>query len=122
MGTMRKTAVALLSAVALATTLAGVAAAQATPTVTLTASASKVVYGTSVTFSGLIGPAAEGETVELRDAAEAVVATLTTDGTGSFGTTLHPDGGTMASSGWFNWPGSGFGNTLPPDVLDMMRG
>ena len=34
------------------------------------------------------------------------------------GTTLHPDGGTMASSGWFNWPGSGFGNTLPPDVLD----
>jgi 3-oxoacyl-[acyl-carrier protein] reductase len=38
------------------------------------------------------------------------------------GTTLHPDGGTMASSGWFNWPASGFGNTLPPDVLDMMRG
>jgi NAD(P)-dependent dehydrogenase (short-subunit alcohol dehydrogenase family) len=38
------------------------------------------------------------------------------------GTTLHPDGGTLASSGWFNWPGSGFGNTLPSDVLDMMQG
>jgi 3-oxoacyl-[acyl-carrier protein] reductase len=37
------------------------------------------------------------------------------------GTTLHPDGGTMASSGWFNWPGSGFANTLPADVLDLMK-
>ncbi len=37
------------------------------------------------------------------------------------GTTLHPDGGTFASGGWFNWPGSGYGNTLPPDVLDLMR-
>jgi hypothetical protein len=100
MGTMRKTAVALLSAVALATTLAGVAVAQATPTVTLTASASKVVYGTSVTFSGLIGPTAEGETVELRDAAEAVVATLTTDGTGSFNTTLHPDRTLTLHAAW----------------------
>ncbi len=37
------------------------------------------------------------------------------------GTTLHPDGGTMASSGWFNWPGDGYGNTLPASVLDVMR-
>lgn len=37
------------------------------------------------------------------------------------GTTLHPDGGTLASSGWLNWPGSGYGNMLPPDVLDMLR-
>jgi NAD(P)-dependent dehydrogenase (short-subunit alcohol dehydrogenase family) len=37
------------------------------------------------------------------------------------GTTLHPDGGTFASSGWFNWPDSGFGNILPGDVLDLMR-
>jgi NAD(P)-dependent dehydrogenase (short-subunit alcohol dehydrogenase family) len=37
------------------------------------------------------------------------------------GTTLHPDGGTFACSGWFNWPGSGFGNMLPPDVLDAVR-
>ncbi len=37
------------------------------------------------------------------------------------GSTLHPDGGTMASSGWFNWPGDGYGNTLPASVLDLMR-
>jgi 3-oxoacyl-[acyl-carrier protein] reductase len=37
------------------------------------------------------------------------------------GTTLHPDGGTLASGGWFNWPGSGYGNMLPPDVLDFLQ-
>jgi 3-oxoacyl-[acyl-carrier protein] reductase len=35
------------------------------------------------------------------------------------GTTLHPDGGTLASSGWFNWPGSGWG-TVPPGVVDYL--
>jgi 3-oxoacyl-[acyl-carrier protein] reductase len=34
------------------------------------------------------------------------------------GTTLHPDGGAMASAGWFNWPGEGYRNTLPDAVLD----
>jgi NAD(P)-dependent dehydrogenase (short-subunit alcohol dehydrogenase family) len=38
------------------------------------------------------------------------------------GTTLHPDGGTFAASGWFNWPGTGFGNTVPGAVLDLLRG
>jgi 3-oxoacyl-[acyl-carrier protein] reductase len=33
------------------------------------------------------------------------------------GTTLHPDGGAMASAGWFNWPGQGFLNHPPQDVL-----
>lgn len=37
------------------------------------------------------------------------------------GTTLHPDGGTYASAGWFNWPSEGFGNMLPADVLDALR-
>ncbi len=32
------------------------------------------------------------------------------------GTTLHPDGGTYASSGWFNWPGHGWGNNIPEPV------
>ena len=36
------------------------------------------------------------------------------------GTTLHADGGTFASSGFLNWPNSGFGNTVPLDVLDAM--
>ncbi|MEV5835106.1 SDR family oxidoreductase [Nocardia sp. NPDC052112] len=29
------------------------------------------------------------------------------------GTTLHPDGGTSASAGWFNWPDSGWANYAP---------
>lgn len=29
------------------------------------------------------------------------------------GGTIHPDGGTMASSGWFNWPDVGFSNSVP---------
>lgn len=33
------------------------------------------------------------------------------------GSTLHVDGGTFASSGWFNWPETGFSNSVPPDVL-----
>lgn len=37
------------------------------------------------------------------------------------GTTLHPDGGTFASSGWLNWPGTGFANTLPTDVLALLH-
>jgi NAD(P)-dependent dehydrogenase (short-subunit alcohol dehydrogenase family) len=36
------------------------------------------------------------------------------------GTTLHPDGGTFASSGWFNWPGSGWGNNVPASVLEQL--
>jgi 3-oxoacyl-[acyl-carrier protein] reductase len=37
------------------------------------------------------------------------------------GATLHPDGGTMASSGWFNWPGEGFTPTVPPAVMTHVR-
>jgi NAD(P)-dependent dehydrogenase (short-subunit alcohol dehydrogenase family) len=33
------------------------------------------------------------------------------------GTTLHPDGGTYASAGWFNWPGAGWQNHAPIDVV-----
>ncbi|MDA8046900.1 MAG: SDR family oxidoreductase [Actinomycetota bacterium] len=35
------------------------------------------------------------------------------------GTTLHPDGGTYASSGWFNWPGDGWLNSVPGRLLDV---
>jgi 3-oxoacyl-[acyl-carrier protein] reductase len=35
------------------------------------------------------------------------------------GTTLHPDGGVLASSGWFNWPGSGWG-ILPARVAEFL--
>ena len=36
------------------------------------------------------------------------------------GTTLHPDGGTHASSGWFNWPGTGWGNTVPASIVEQL--
>jgi 3-oxoacyl-[acyl-carrier protein] reductase len=33
------------------------------------------------------------------------------------GTVLHPDGGTFASGGWFNWPEEGFACLPPESVL-----
>ncbi|WP_067887766.1 SDR family NAD(P)-dependent oxidoreductase [Nocardia vaccinii] len=33
------------------------------------------------------------------------------------GTTLHPDGGTSASAGWFNWPEQGWANYAPLGYL-----
>jgi 3-oxoacyl-[acyl-carrier protein] reductase len=36
------------------------------------------------------------------------------------GTTLHPDGGAIASSGWFNWPDAGYLNHPPPTVLEHL--
>lgn len=36
------------------------------------------------------------------------------------GSTLHPDGGTHASSGWFNWPGTGWANHVPMPVLEKL--
>jgi len=37
------------------------------------------------------------------------------------GTTLHPDGGTFASSGWFNWPEHGWRNGVPEDLLGRLE-
>lgn len=34
------------------------------------------------------------------------------------GTTLHPDGGALAASGWWDWPGEGFVARPPATVLD----
>ena len=34
------------------------------------------------------------------------------------GTTLHPDGGALAASGWWDWPGEGFVARPPASVLD----
>jgi NAD(P)-dependent dehydrogenase (short-subunit alcohol dehydrogenase family) len=36
------------------------------------------------------------------------------------GMTLRPDGGTSASSGWFNWPDGGWLNFVPRTVLDRI--
>jgi NAD(P)-dependent dehydrogenase (short-subunit alcohol dehydrogenase family) len=37
------------------------------------------------------------------------------------GTTLHPDGGVYASSGWSNWLETGWSNLPPGSVLDAIR-
>jgi NAD(P)-dependent dehydrogenase (short-subunit alcohol dehydrogenase family) len=37
------------------------------------------------------------------------------------GSTLHVDGGTFASSGWFNWPGSGWGNHVPMSLVPALE-
>jgi len=37
------------------------------------------------------------------------------------GTTLHPDGGALAGSGWMDWPGDGFTARPPAWVLDRLR-
>lgn len=36
------------------------------------------------------------------------------------GMTLHPDGGAFASSGWFNWPETGYANGAPSSVLAFL--
>jgi 3-oxoacyl-[acyl-carrier protein] reductase len=36
------------------------------------------------------------------------------------GTTLHADGGTFASSGWFNWPDQGWLPSVPADVQNRL--
>jgi len=36
------------------------------------------------------------------------------------GTSLHPDGGVLASSGWFRWPDTGYRNVLPPAIARVI--
>ncbi|NLD76518.1 MAG: SDR family oxidoreductase [Acidimicrobiales bacterium] len=38
------------------------------------------------------------------------------------GTTIHPDGGTFASSGWFNWPEVGWRNNVPSNLVPHLPG
>jgi NAD(P)-dependent dehydrogenase (short-subunit alcohol dehydrogenase family) len=37
------------------------------------------------------------------------------------GTTLHPDGGTFASSGWFNWPDTGWANFPSVELIEGLH-
>jgi hypothetical protein len=60
--------------------------------VSLRASATTIVIGDEVTLSGAVDPATAGETVEVRDGADIVVATATTDAHGAFATVLSPTG------------------------------
>jgi NAD(P)-dependent dehydrogenase (short-subunit alcohol dehydrogenase family) len=38
------------------------------------------------------------------------------------GTSVHVDGGTLASSGWFDWPDEGWRNVPPPPVVQHLQG
>ena len=38
------------------------------------------------------------------------------------GTTLHPDGGALASAGWMNWPDGGYANNPPHYVVEFLLG
>jgi L,D-transpeptidase-like protein len=68
--------------------------------VTLTASSSVVVTGHEVTLQGTIDPPSGGETVEIRDEADAVVATLTTGSAGGFKTYVTPAVSTTYHARW----------------------
>jgi hypothetical protein len=68
--------------------------------VTLTASASTVVAGHEVTLQGTIDPPSGGESVEIRDAANDVLATLTTGAAGGFKTDLAPAATTTYHARW----------------------
>jgi NAD(P)-dependent dehydrogenase (short-subunit alcohol dehydrogenase family) len=35
------------------------------------------------------------------------------------GSTIHPDGGSWASKGWSNWPGTGWRNLAPSEVVSL---
>jgi len=90
---MRRSPAAALVAVLLFALLGPLpASAQTASTITLSASAGKVVFGQSVTLSGILAPAAGGEAIEIRDGAGAVTATATADPSGAFAATITPDG------------------------------
>jgi lipoprotein-anchoring transpeptidase ErfK/SrfK len=69
------------------------ASAQAEPeTISLQASATKILIGESVTLSGALSPAAADRVVEIVDDTDSVVATATTDASGAFSTSIEPRG------------------------------
>ncbi len=58
-----------------------------------------------------------GRPGEMSDVAGCVVFLASALSSYVTGSTLHPDGGTHASSGWFNWPEHGWRNTVPEELL-----
>jgi lipoprotein-anchoring transpeptidase ErfK/SrfK len=88
---MKRTLIAAAVAALFTAVAARGAAAQTTPSVTLAASSPEVTFGESVALSGEIAPAAAGESVEIHDETETVLATATTDAGGAFTVTLEPE-------------------------------
>jgi lipoprotein-anchoring transpeptidase ErfK/SrfK len=80
-----------LAVAGLALVLASPASAQEAATITLEASSTKVPLGDEVALSGVLTPAAAGRAVQIRDEADDIVATATTDAQGSFAATISPE-------------------------------
>ncbi len=68
------------------------AAAQTGPSLTLTASDPAIRFGERVVLSGSLSPASGGETIEVLDGSDAVVATAMAAPNGSFEAMIEPDG------------------------------
>lgn len=80
---------------------AAAAGAQATnPSITLEASATKILFGHDVRLSGSTSPVAGAETIEIRDSSDAVIATATTGAAGNFSLTVRPDGSQTYRAVW----------------------
>jgi L,D-transpeptidase-like protein len=72
-----------------------------TPTsVTLAASATTVVFGHEVRLSGAVDPPTAGETVEIRDDADALVASATTGSAGGYRVSILPGGTSTLHASW----------------------
>jgi lipoprotein-anchoring transpeptidase ErfK/SrfK len=84
---------ALLAILCAAVLVPAAASAQTEPeTVTLEASAGKITIGDDVRLSGEIAPSTGGQTVEIRDEGDDVVASATTGAAGAFSVTIEPEG------------------------------
>jgi hypothetical protein len=68
--------------------------------VTLSVATPTIDYGQSVQLSGQISPAAGGETVDIDDATNAVLAQAVTDATGTFSVSLAPSANVAVHADW----------------------
>lgn len=75
-------------------------AALAADSVTLTASATTLVYGDSVKLSGQTSPPTGGQTIDIVDAAGAVLAQATTGAAGGFSASLTPEASVIVHAVW----------------------
>ena len=68
--------------------------------VSLEASATKIVFGDDVRLSGATTPATGDQTIEIRDSSDTVVGTATTGAAGNFSLTVSPDGSETYRAVW----------------------
>jgi hypothetical protein len=83
---------ALATAIAVLLLVPASASAQTAPSITLSASADRIVFGQDVTLSGTVSDGPEGTAVEIVNADGTSVASVTTDGWEAFSATIAPEG------------------------------